>query len=265
MRNLGIFLWSNRILYSYVSLKPINKDDIIPQVGLPSSSTEVEKVEEDDDVLAAEPDYISPDQLDENLITMSAVAQSRWQNLLDIDIIKKRNKPRQPPKAPETAPFFLPTISSLDMQFDFSEVNTTENTKTLRVHPALQNLTLFGRSLRFSTSNNSFSDVIGKLKAMGPSAIDFEIQSLSLDESCSELLMLQFMKTLHYMMEQQTDFELSQAYLALFLKRHGEVISETEVLRDYLRTLQTAQVKNWHTLREKLFYNLSVVKSCKKL
>ncbi|XP_011864174.1 PREDICTED: WD repeat-containing protein 36 [Vollenhovia emeryi] len=262
VRNLGIFLWSNRTLYSHVSLKAVSKDDMIPEVGLPGSSVEVEKVDEDDVVVAGEPDYVSPDQLDSDLITMSAVAQSRWQNLLDIDIIKRRNKPRQPPKVPEAAPFFLPTIPSLQVRFDFSDVKADENTEGTRVHPDVQNLTSFNNSLQSVTDN--FSNVIEKLKAMGPSNIDFEIQSLSLDESSAEFSMLQFMKMLHCMMEQQTDFELSQAYLAVFLKWHGTAISENNMLRDYLRKIQKAQTRNWLTLREKLFYNLSVVQSFKK-
>lgn len=262
IRNVGIFLWSNRMLYSHVSLKAISKDDMIPEVGLPGSSIEAEKVEEET-VVVEEPDYVSPDQLDSDLITMSAVAQSRWQNLLDIDIIKRRNKPKQPPKVPETAPFFLPTIPSLELRFDFSDVKTTENTETAHVYSALQNLTSFNKSLQSVT--NSFSDVIEKLKAMGPSNIDFEIQSLSLNENFAESSMLQFMKMLHYMMEQQTDFELSQAYLAVFLKWHGTTILENDMLRDYLRKIQKAQTRNWLTLREKLFYNLSVVQNFKKM
>jgi len=244
-----------------VSLKAISKDDMIPEVGLPGSSVEKEG---EDAVVVGESDYVSPDQLDSDLITMSAVAQSRWQNLLDIDIIKRRNKSKQPPKVPETAPFFLPTIPSLQPRFDFSDVKTNENTnETASVDPVLQNLTSFNKSLLSVTDN--FPDVIEKLKAMGPSNIDFEIQSLSLDENSAELSMLQFMKMLHYMMEQQTDFELSQAYLAVFLKWHGTAISENDTLRDYLRKIQKVQTRNWLTLREKLFYNLSVVQSLKKM
>lgn len=237
---------------------------MIPEVLLPGSSIEAEKVDEDD-VIAAEPDYMSPDQLDSDLITMSAVAQSRWQNLLDIDIIKRRNKPQQPPKAPETAPFFLPTIPSLQLRFDFSDVKTADKTETPRVRSASQNLTSFNKSLQSTTMTDNFSEVIEKLKAMKPSDIDFEIQSLSLDESSAELSTLQFMKMLHYMIKRQTDFELSQAYLAVFLKWHGIAISQNETLQDYLRKIQDAQMKNWLTLREKLFYNLSVVQNLKKM
>lgn len=265
VRNMGIFLWSNRTLYSHVSLKAISKDDIIPKVLLPGSSIEIEEKVDEDDVVATEPNYTSPDQLDSDLITMSAIAQSRWRNLLDIDIIKKRNKPQQPPKAPETAPFFLPTIPSMQLRFDFSDVKTVDETETSHIHSTLQNLTSFNKSLQSTTTSDNFSEVIEKLKSMNPGDIDFEIQSLSLDESSAELSMLQFMKMLHYMMEQQTNFELSQAFLAVFLKWHGTAISENNALQNSLRKIQEAQMKNWLTLREKLFYNLSVVQNVKKI
>lgn len=253
------------MLYSHISLKAVSKDDIIPEIVLPGSSIENEEDKENEEVIAAEPDYVSPDQLDSDLITMSAMAQSRWQNLLDIDIVKRRNKPKQAPKVPETAPFFLPTIPSLQLRFDFSDVKPSESTENTRIHPTLQNLTSFGKSLQSAVMTNDFQDIVEKLKTLGPSGIDFEIQSLSLDESSSEELMVQFMKLIHYMMERQTDFELSQAYLAVFLKWHGTTISENQVLQDQLRKIQEAQTKNWLTLREKLFYNISVVQNLKKM
>ncbi|KAG7212982.1 hypothetical protein KM043_002322 [Ampulex compressa] len=262
--NLGIYLWSNRTIYSYVSLKAINKDDAIPTIGLPGSAIDTHEVNEED-LLEPEPDYVSPEQLDNTLITMSALAQSRWQNLLNIDIVKKRNKPKEPPKAPETAPFFLPTIPSLEMRFDFSDnKQNTEQTKLL-THPDLQSLSSFGKSLQATAESNEFEEVIKRLKRMGPSSIDFEVQSLSLQASSAVTLMLQFMKMLHYMMDRKTDFELSQAYLALFLKYHGTAIIETEDLREYLKEIEQIQTQNWFTLREKLFYNLSVVQTLKKM
>ena len=46
----------------------------------------------------------------------------RWLNLLNLDVIKAKNKPKAPPKKPKAAPFFLPTIPGLSTQFDLSAV-----------------------------------------------------------------------------------------------------------------------------------------------
>lgn len=250
------------MLFSHISLKSISKDDAIPELELPGTSTEAEKL---DDVEVAEPDYVSPDQLDGDLITMSAVAQSRWQNLLDIDIVKQRNKPKQAPKVPETAPFFLPTIPSLDLRFDFSDLKIDEDSEKKSMHSSLQNITLFSKMLHSTITTKDFQDVVEKLKTMNASAIDFEIQSLSLNQSSADALLTQFMEMIQYMMERQTDFELSQAYLAVFLKWHGPTLKETVALQDHLRVIQEVQTRNWHTLRDKLFYNISVVQNLKKM
>jgi hypothetical protein len=37
----------------------------------------------------------------------------QWENLLHLDTIKARSKPLAPPKKPEAAPFFLPTVPGL--------------------------------------------------------------------------------------------------------------------------------------------------------
>lgn len=265
MCNLGIYLWSNRTIYSHVSLKAIREEDVIPIINLPSSIVEVDKHNDIDDVIEDESEYISPEQLSEDLITISALAQSRWLNLLNIDIVKQRNKPKEPPKAPEKAPFFLPTIPSLDIKFDISDVKDTTCSQKLRTHKDFQNLTIFGKLLYSTASNENFFDVIDKLKSMSPSSVDFEIQSLSSEEGSAKLLLLQFMKVLCHMMERKIDFELSQAYLAVFLKWHGQTISETEELRNSLEILEELQLKNWFILRDKLFYNLSVVQTLKKM
>ncbi|XP_046830128.1 WD repeat-containing protein 36 [Vespa crabro] len=264
MCNLGIYLWSNRTIYSHVSLKAIREEDVIPIINLPSSIVEVNR-QDDEDIIEDESEYISPEQLNENLITISALAQSRWLNLLNIDIVKKRNKPKEPPKAPEKAPFFLPTIPSLDIKFDFSDLKDPMDSEKLRSHKDFQNLTIFAKLLYSTGSNENFLDVINKLKSMSPSSVDFEIQSLSSEENSTKLLLLQFMKVLCYMMERKIDFELTQAYLAVFLKWHGQTISETEELRDNLEKIEDLQLKNWFILREKLFYNLSVVQTIKKM
>lgn len=83
-------------MYSHISLKGVNEDDPIPTIGLPGSIIEVTDINEDE-LTEPELDYVSPAQLQEDLITMSGLPHSRWQNLLNIDIIKKKNKPKEPP------------------------------------------------------------------------------------------------------------------------------------------------------------------------
>ena len=273
--NLGIFLWSNRTLYSHVSLKAIRSEENIPTISLPGSSADTiianESVNEsmaiDNDTEDEEEvkDYESPEQLSSKLITMSALAASRWQNLLNIDIVKRRNKPKEAPKAPAAAPFFLPTVSAPQLTFDFSDIQNQQDNGRLLPHPDFQNLTAFGKMLKKSMETEDYSEAVQSLKDMGPSAIDLEVQTLAFDMASAVPMLLQFMKMLRSMLKSKKDFELAQAYLSLFLKNHGSMIAEESDLAEYLEELQKVQIRSWKVLREKMFYNLSVVQFLKRI
>ena len=68
--------------------------------------------------------------LSEALVTLSSLPKSRWSNLLNLDVIKERNKPIEPPKQPKKAPFFLPTLPGLEPKFipaaDDGDIPTAE-------------------------------------------------------------------------------------------------------------------------------------------
>lgn len=128
--DLGIYLWSNRTLYSHVSLRPLPSDHTPCMVALPvtavspeeearskenngSFETVVQAAEnlEEEEVL----ENLRP--LSEGLVTLSDLPKSRWHNLLHLDVIKRHNKPTEPPKQPKQAPFFLPTLPGLQPKF----------------------------------------------------------------------------------------------------------------------------------------------------
>ena len=48
------------------------------------------------------------------MITMSMLPRSQWLGMIHIDSIKTRNKPIEPPKKPEAAPFFLPPAAGVN-------------------------------------------------------------------------------------------------------------------------------------------------------
>ncbi|XP_053552265.1 WD repeat-containing protein 36-like, partial [Bombina bombina] len=77
------------------------------------AETMEEEGETNEDIM----EYESPEQLGEQLVTLSLLPDSRWRNLLNLDIIKQRNKPKEPPKVPKSAPFFIPTLPGLVPRF----------------------------------------------------------------------------------------------------------------------------------------------------
>jgi len=121
--SLGVHLWANKAQFSDVALRHIPEDDEVPEIALPTvQGVDDETLEGLEAVGAPEYTdiYTTPDQLADNLLTLSLLPRSRWQTLLNLETIKARNKPKEPPKAPEAAPFFLPTVSGLQPRFDVS-------------------------------------------------------------------------------------------------------------------------------------------------
>ena len=113
---LGVTIWTNKSLFKYVPTKQISEAELgktsAPTVsgegaqGLLEGAFEDEQDQDQDDVVAP-----IIEQLSSDLMTLSLVPKSRWQTLLHLDLIKERNKPTEAPKAPEKAPFFLPSTS----------------------------------------------------------------------------------------------------------------------------------------------------------
>ena len=50
-------------------------------------------------------------------IALSHAPRTKWSTLSSLEQIRERNKPEEAPKAPEKAPFFLPTTSGLTPAF----------------------------------------------------------------------------------------------------------------------------------------------------
>ncbi len=132
--DLGIYLWSNRTLYSHVSLRPLPASHTPSLYNLPSSalSTEedtnrkekgdditelVSKTTEDTSDITEDDITEEVEPLSEGLVTFSLLPKSRWCNLQHLDIIKERNKPLEPPKQPQKSPFFLPTQPGIQPKF----------------------------------------------------------------------------------------------------------------------------------------------------
>ena len=73
--------------------------------------------------------FSTPPQLDGELVTFTLLPRSRWQTLLNLEVIQQRNKPKEPPKQPEKAPFFLPTLPGVDHRFAVDEKKAEEAKK----------------------------------------------------------------------------------------------------------------------------------------
>lgn len=251
---LGVFIWSNRAVHMHVSLRPISLDTEAPLLELPmpgECEDEVTEVVDEDEI----EEYVSPAQLSENLVTLSTLPTSRWLNVLDLDIIKRRNKPKQPLTTPKAAPFFLPTIPSLELQFDVRPSLEEQSTSG----PLLSDMSNLGRSLL----KNKMTDTFRMLTQFGPSALDAEILNLAPEGGGSLEVQVKFLEMLKHMFSQKSNFELGQTYLAVFLKHHADTCMEEEQLSSLLQDLNSGEA--WAGLESRILYCTSVVAAFKSL
>ncbi|XP_044536058.1 WD repeat-containing protein 36 [Gracilinanus agilis] len=259
--NLGIYLWSNISLYSLVSLRPLSADHVPAIVMLPGTChiQEEEFSEEiegpNDEII----DYDSPEQLNEQLLTLSLLPESRWKNLLNLAIIKKKNKPKEPPKVPKSAPFFIPTVPGLVPKYLSSEQDISSQQSKVINLGILAQKSDFCLKLEEGLSTNKYESPLNVFKELGPSAIEIELRSLSPECGGSVKLMQSFLKMIGAMLTTKRDFELAQAYLALFLKLHLKILPSEPVLLEEMTTLSSQLEETWIHLQSLFNQSLCVL------
>ena len=181
------------------------------------------------------------DELSAGLTTLSLLPRARWTTLLHLEALAARNKPIEPPKAPEKAPFFLPALDSASGQMprrtDASEAaaapDPAERIRAARLlrdagdRPFTALLDATGRSAA------ELEAFVAHLKSLPPSAADAEIRSLrggaagAADAGRANEL-VRFVHAMAARARQRRDYECVQAWMAVFLRVHGEALAEME-------------------------------------
>ena len=252
--SVGIHLWSNRAQFTAISTHNIT-DEAIPISEMPSASGEggqgiIELALQADEDVKDITSFTTIDQLSASLLTMSMVPRTRWQNLLNLDIIRQRNKPKEPPKAPEKLPFDLGTLRDLHKGTNLAAPEVESR------HLAISGIE---SSTEFTDSLDDPERLFEHVKTLGPAQIDISIRSLSLEHDFHELT--QFVNALTWRLKQRRDYELCQAYMATFLKSHGDVlVNASEELFAALEEWREVQEAERQRLSELIGYCNGVVR-----
>jgi U3 small nucleolar RNA-associated protein 21 len=234
----GIHVWTNKALLMHVPTKQIDETtgviDLTEGAEFRAASQLVVGHEQEEDETPDGPDSTEMDQLDQSLLTLSLVPRSRWQTLLNLEGIRQRNRPIQPPERPKAAPFFLGSslINSTkgDDQIEDDKVDDVERTRISR----LAMTTPTGSTSQLTVLLDEFeadprhdpSALSGHLTLLAPSATDLEIRSLTLHEMPS------FVRALTEQLRSKTAFELVNTWMSVFLRLHGDFVGEVEELHD---------------------------------
>ena len=282
--SVGINLWANRAMYEELALPPISSEVVLPDIVLTPGTegglhadvvadylsqqraaeegVEVERrqaaissgAEGDDQQSSKTVQFKSPDELDEHLVTLSGLPQSRWAHLSDLDTIKRRNKPTQAPRAPKQAPFFLSSIPGLSTSWKLNEDPLAEKQSSVGSSSSGSNSHIlhfggagassaFQRVLLECGASGEYDPLMNVIKGLGLSSIDLEVRSLGLGNDHAELrYMLAFFQQ---QLARQTDYELVQAVLHLFIKVHGDTLGGAAHLAEPMEMLAEEQDLSW--------------------
>ncbi|KAL7072309.1 hypothetical protein ACQ4LE_008436 [Meloidogyne hapla] len=172
-------------------------------------------------------------QLDPTLFTLSGQPSSRWAGLPIYELIRQRDKPKEPPKKTKDLPFFLPTIETAkgvvfsEELFNKKEDNEKQKNDGKRsmliAKRQLEEFqTEWGAKLLRAGSNNDLLHVFDHLKEQSLASIDFQIRALN------RAKLGQFVAMLIAVLETRRDFDLIQSYMAAFLNIHRENIWKNE-------------------------------------
>ena len=261
---VGVNIWNNRTLFTHVPTRLVREDEIIEAIaptasgengqGLIDAAFEEEQTEESPPALDS---LITPEQLSRDLESLSLVPKSRWQTLLHLDVIRQRNKPKEPPKPPEKAPFFLPSLESAKpnsstTQAKDPKISAAERSRIFKLDRTSTEST-FTVLLRNSAKDSDFAPFIDHLKSLPPSAADIEIRSLNPGE------LVPFVSALTWRLQEKRDYELVQAWMSVFLKIHGESVSGDAESLEALRKWRAEQGEESRRLGELVGYCGGVV------
>jgi len=202
----------------------------------------------------------SADQLSADLMTLSLVPKTRWQTLLHLDLIKQRNKPIEPPKAPEKAPFFLPSLDKAQplaiTAAEESQNSIADRSRIMKMDRTASegNFTL---ALRAGRESSNYDPFIEHVKTLSPSAADLEIRSLDPSEGADELVA--FVQALTSRLAHKRDYELVQTWMSVFLRLHADAVALDPRLGEALKGWREEQQRESKRLGDLVGYCSGVV------
>jgi len=269
--DLGVYLWSNVTLFSHVNLGPLPagfkpKHVVLPTTSRHRSKDGVEEEEEEDQPPSSAADDVSvfksPQQISAELVTLSLLPNSRWQHLLQIDVIKQRNKPKEPIKVPKQAPFFLPTIPNLEGHVMFVGDDADKNSgKNADESIVFSNPpSPFAKQLLASYETDDYDKTLAMLKEMGPTSIDLELNLLAPSNGGSASLCEAFLRFAFSVLRSRRDFELINAYLGVFLAKAGDEVAKSADLTERLDEIREDAARAWKDAQHQMRQSLCVIK-----
>ncbi|KAK5780361.1 rRNA-processing protein UTP21 PWA37_002678 [Arxiozyma heterogenica] len=249
----GISIWTNRSQFKAISTRTVNEEEfskaILPTTSIEGNSSMLagaldnDEGHEDNERELSNV-YHSLEQINKELITLSLGPRNKMNTLLNLNVIKQRSKPIEPPKKPENnIPFFLQLHGNKvgdeasqregviyetpeEIQKREAEAQDKENAKELlqKFKPTgrVEFESKFTRLLRKGYESKDYTNFLNNLVELPSNSVDLEIRSLNSFEPYDEIVW--FIESITQGLKSNKNFELYEAFMSLLLKAHGDVI-----------------------------------------
>lgn len=257
----GICIWTNRAQFKAISTKIIDEEQfsklLLPNASATGGASLLEGAFEDetDDFDLDFSSYQSVEQINKDLVTLSLGPRNKLNTLLNLDVIRQRSKPLEPPKKPESTPFFLQLAgekvgdeaSAREGVLQNDEELQKLKEKELKNTAAEQQLTQFKPSgrvgfestftklLRKGAAEENYQEFLDNLVVLSPATVDLEIRSLDSFAPYTELVW--FINALTQGLQSNQNFELYEAFMSLLFKGHGDVLHANNKNEDIVAAL----------------------------
>lgn len=187
--------------------------------------------------------------------------------------LQQRNKPKEPPKVPEKAPFFLPTLPGVETRFALEVKEQTKDAKkdTRRLEKAVHGTeSVFAQKLAAEAIDGDCESIFNLpqhvtdihkdetffnyVKMLSPAALETELRSLVTVDHISF-----FINALSRRLLSHRDFEAVQALQNVFLRMHGDVLVANPDIRHKLEELMEVQRKESQKVLELIASSLGTL------
>ena len=224
--SLAIHLWSNRSQFRTIPVRRISEEDIptlnesLPSIsgregeGVLEGAFDQEESSEEEEINGIS----SVDQLSEDLLTMSLQPRTKMWSLLNLEAIRRRNRAREPIKAPEKAPFFLPSLKDATkvregVADDLPALTSNDTPKSHILR--FQDQRVESDFTRLLYLNESEA-LVQHLTTLTPSQLDYSLRTMNLLSPFTEPV--NFVTSMTAQLKTRRDFELVQAWMLAFLR-----------------------------------------------
>lgn len=269
----GICLWTNRAQFGPVSTRHVDEADFaliaMPNVLGDGGGTMLDGALDDADEQEVPQVYTSKAQI-ESTLTLFNGPRSKYNQLLHCEEIKQLSKPKEPPKKPGHAPFFLSLSGeAVGDRASVAEgrIVTRENPQEAHVsklHALLSRAEVsfeskFTSLLRQAGETRDFSEFLEYLVNLPPSTTDLEVRSLNAFAPLTEFS--NFVNALTVCLASHQNFDIVTALFAMFMRCHGDVLlaNPTDPVHHDIRNFQHKSLLINASMDSLLKYCLGVI------